>query len=611
MTMSLAFYASLCLAAGPSEPVRPFAISVVDGETGRGVPLVELRTVNEIRFVTDSAGVAAIDEPGLFGQKAFFFVKSHGYEFPKDGFGFAGKAVEVVPGGIAGLEIRRRNIAERLYRVTGGGLYRDSLLIGRKAPIKEPLLNAQVLGQDSVLMAPYRGKLYWFWGDTNRPSYPLGNFHTPGATSELPGKGGIDPDIGVDLNYFVDKAGFARPTAQLPGEGPTWLAGLAVVADDSGADRLVAGYTKIRPPMEAYETGLVVFDPDAQRFDKIATLPRDAPVKPLGHTFRLEQGGVPYIYYSTALPLTRVRARMPDLKDPTKYEAFTPLKTGSTLENPEFDRGVDGRLHYAWRANTPAVGPAEQARFIRQGKLKAGECLLAVRDVETGKPVTIHYGSTYWNEFRKRWVMVAAESGGTSFLGEIWFAEADTPVGPWVYARKVVTHEKYSFYNPKQHPEFARDGGRFIYFEGTYATTFSGNDNPTPRYDYNQVMYRLDLADPRLNLPVPVYSTPAGEQSGIEAFRAADGTAPIYFALEKHAVGSIALTVGQVPGTTLYVMSADSRKPPGPVVPLHDASDRKGYTTDAARAKSGARPVGLAWPAPSTVRIPPEAVGRD
>ena len=39
---------------------------------------------------------------------------------------------------------------------------------------------------------------------------------------------------------------------------------------------------------------------------------------------------------------------------------------------------------------------------------------------------------------------------------------------------------------------------RLVYFEGTYVTTFSGNPVATPRYDYNQIMYRLDLADPRL-----------------------------------------------------------------------------------------------------------------
>ncbi|MHC4744596.1 MAG: hypothetical protein ACYS8Z_22005, partial [Planctomycetota bacterium] len=93
----------------------------------------------------------------------------------------------------------------------------------------------------------------------------------------------------------------------------------------------------------------------------------------------------------------------------------------------------------------------------------------------------------------------------------VWYAETDTPVGPWAYARKVVTHDKYTFYNPKQHPYFDQKGGRLIYFEGTYSHTFSGNPNPTPRYDYNQIMYRLDLADKRLSLPEPVYEIKSTE----------------------------------------------------------------------------------------------------
>src|SRR5262249_24050027 len=40
-------------------------------------------------------------------------------------------------------------------------------------------------------------------------------------------------------------------------------------------------------------------------------------------------------------------------------------------------------------------------------------------------------------------------------------------------------------------------------------TTFSGNSDPTPRYDYNQVMYQLDLSDPRLALPVAIYQSAA------------------------------------------------------------------------------------------------------
>ncbi len=86
---------------------------------------------------------------------------------------------------------------------------------------------------------------------------------------------------------------------------------------------------------------------------------------------------------------------------------------------------------------------------------------------------------------------------GSSLLGEIWYSEADAPEGPWRKATKIVTHDKYSFYNPKQHPYFS--AGRFLFFEGTYNHTFSGNTDQTPRYDYNQIMYRLDLDDPRLS----------------------------------------------------------------------------------------------------------------
>jgi hypothetical protein len=94
--------------------------------------------------------------------------------------------------------------------------------------------------------------------------------------------------------------------------------------------------------------------------------------------------------------------------------------------------------------------------------------------------------------------MIGLQGEGSSFLGEVWYAEAKQPTGPWRAAKKIVTHIKYSFYNPAHHPFFDQEGGKLIYFEGTYATTFSGAEVGTPRYEYNQIMYRLDLSDPRL-----------------------------------------------------------------------------------------------------------------
>jgi hypothetical protein len=82
-------------------------ISIVDDATGRGVPLVELRTTNDIRFYTDSAGAAAIPDPDLLGQNVFFRISSPGYRFAADGFGFQGIAVKLTPGGRATLRIKR------------------------------------------------------------------------------------------------------------------------------------------------------------------------------------------------------------------------------------------------------------------------------------------------------------------------------------------------------------------------------------------------------------------------------------------------------------------------------------------------------------------------
>src|SRR3954454_6219475 len=93
---------------------RPFAIEVVDDQTGRGVPLVELTTTSGVTYVTDSAGLMAFDEPGLMNQQVFFHIKSHGYEAPADGFGFRGARLDVKPGATAKMAIKRLNIAERL-----------------------------------------------------------------------------------------------------------------------------------------------------------------------------------------------------------------------------------------------------------------------------------------------------------------------------------------------------------------------------------------------------------------------------------------------------------------------------------------------------------------
>jgi hypothetical protein len=661
----------------PAAAGNYFTIEVIDQETGRGVPLVELRTTDSVRRWTDSAGLAAIDEPGLFGQKVFFHVASHGYEFPKDGFGYFGVALDVTRGGKAQLKIKRINIAQRMYRITGGGIYRDSVLVGRKTPLAEPLLNAQVFGSDSVQTAVYRGKLYWFWGDTLRPRYPLGNFHAPGATSRLPADGGLDPEQGVDLEYFVGEDGFARPCAQMPGEGPTWIDG-AVTVPTADGERLFTAYMKVRGNFDVYQRGLARWDDDRQRFAKVREFDLDAPVHPGGHAFLHTDGGTRYVYFGNPYPLVRVRADAAALADLAQYEVFTCLTAGSRLTVPgkngvhvdratvermpveraavdrdateggaakggAAERDKKGAPRWAWKKDAPAISPEVQDKLIAAGKLQADEGLLPLRDADSGKAVRAHTGSVAWNDYRHKWVMIALQVGGSSMLGEIWYAEADSMLGAWVYARKVVTHDRYSFYNPMQHPEFAKNGGRTIFFEGTYTASFSGNSDLTPRYEYNQIMYKLELNDPRLALPVPIYReasvadagvkdvevrseplsrAPDARKSGRVAFFAMDRpferlgerssvqAVPVY--ASKSADGAWQLTLlgttagdngpkaGQkagseknaaAPAPLFYALPGDMENPPATTAPLYEFVSNDGpqrvYTTDESWTAAG------------------------
>jgi hypothetical protein len=486
-----------------------YKIRVVDQQTGRGVPLVELKTTNNIRYYTDNNGIIAFHEPGLMDQEVYFHINSHGYEYPRDGFGYRGRSLMTTKGDSVTLKIKRTNIAERLYRVTGQGLYHHSLLVGEAVPLNNPVLNGKVAGQDGGIAIPYNNKLYWFWGDTNRPSYPLGNFACAGATSELPDNGGLDPALGIELNYFVDETGFTKhmfPADEFPGPGPKWPSCLMTFRDPEGKERLIAQYTRVKDLDSTYERGLAIFNDTTDSFEKLVQFDMDAPVLPNGNAFKVTVNGDEYYYFSYLYDhsvLIRVKASLDEIQDPDNYESFTCLKPGSRYNDSlsSTERNSDGTIQYSWKANTSPVGPGREKEMISAGLMKAGEAWFQLQDIHTGEPIVPHSGSIQWNSFLRRWVMIVQQN-----MGEVWFASGDTPLGPWTYAQKIVTHDNYNFYLPVQHPYFDQDGGRHIYFEGTYTNAFSGNPDRTPRYNYNQIMYRLDLNDPALYLPEPVYA---------------------------------------------------------------------------------------------------------
>ncbi len=450
MNRSLLFLIAPLLHA--AEPCR---IAIVDKESGWPVPLVELRTTHEQRFVSDNAGLIAIDDPDLLDRAVWFHVKGHGYGVKKDGFGYEGIRTSPVAGGTIRIEVERRNIAKRLGRLTGGGLFAESQKLGEASPLPE----SGIFGCDSVLMTRDQGKLFWLWGDTTLPGYPLGIFHSTAATTSPAPIKKFEPPLNLGYTHLRNKEGKPRDVAKLPGDGPTWLTGMislpsAYSSMGLNSHRLLATYSKIKGHLEEYEVGLCVWNYNTESFAEKQVLWKlgdgDKGLIPRGHPFLWKDPeGKDWVLFGDPFPTMRCPATIEAWENPATWEKV-----------PE---------------------PA------------------APRSAEDGSEVKPHRGSVAWNPFRKKWITVFTQHfGKPSAFGEIWYAEAAAPTGPWGKAVKILTHDNYTFYNPRIHPELVPDDAGFIVFEGTYTAEFADRPQPTPRYNYNQILYRLDLDDPKL-----------------------------------------------------------------------------------------------------------------
>src|SRR4029077_5275369 len=171
-----------------------------------------------------------------------------------------------------------------------------------------------------------RGRLYWFYGDTSRLSYALGNFSMSGATTELPDK--IDPSAGFNLKYFAGRDGFARAMAPLKGEGVVWLFGVVVLPDESRRERMLAYYQRRRGLGPVLENGFVVYNDDNDAFEKRKTVALEPAIIPQGYPFRVQDGQT-YFYFTAPYPAVRVKADWKSYLDLASYEGYTCLKLGT------------------------------------------------------------------------------------------------------------------------------------------------------------------------------------------------------------------------------------------------------------------------------------------
>jgi hypothetical protein len=433
---------------GTALSAEPCSIEILDDENGWPVPLVELRTINNQRFISDNAGVIVIDAPDLLGVKTWFHLRGHGYSVAKDGFGYEGIRMTLQPGKRFTIKVKRKLPAKRLGRITGAGLFAESHKLGQMTDWKDQ----PVFGCDSVQNAIHENQLFWCWGDTLLSTYPLGRFHTIAATSSVQPLRTFKPPIQLRYNYFLDSNSLPRNVAQMPGEGPTWLDGLVSLKDKDGHEHLVASYSKIKKPMTVYETGLCVWNTEKESFEHYRTIwnetdssTKHSPDRPFGHAcFWVDRQRQHWVLFGDPFPHIRCKAT---------FEAWS---------NPE---------HWETLSGTVTIHAANN-----------------------GKKIIPHRGAVSWNPYRNRWVTIFTQQGGeSSLIGELWYAEAESPLGPWENAVHVVTHDHYSFYNPQIHSSFIDEKSPFLLFEATYTRAFSKSHESTPRYDYNQILYRLDF----------------------------------------------------------------------------------------------------------------------
>jgi len=152
-------------------------------------------------------------------------------------------------------------------------------------------------------------------------------------------------------------------------------------------------------------------------------------------------------------------------------------------------------------------------------------------------------------------------------------------------------------YNVAHHPFFDQEKGRLIYFEGTYTREFSDAPAATPRYNYNQLMYRLDLSDPRLILPVAVYRI--GERyllrEAVEkekVWQKVEAISFFAFAPDRHSEDSIAIYAAEGGGFALKPKTPEA----APLFYATALDSKSPATIDL----PGDRPIGRVWKNPLT-----------
>ena len=472
-----------------------YAIKVVDGATGRGVPQVDLVMTDGKRYTTDSGGTVAFNRSGSMNTADAFVVETYGYKLA------SGTAVTLTPvlGQSGTVTLARTQSAERAYRETGVNKFAQTVAVGGASPVAYPGTGApgNVFGQDSGLTAVYKGKLYEFWGDTGRDLNNDGKddgayaakYHTTGGIIDLPANGGVDPAQGENINYLLNSDGTLKemfPTANGFNGPLVWASSPMVTQDANGNEKMVIGFSSINGLGQATQSGFAVWNDTTQQFTVASTYTPNPPVAPGQNAVLTSFNGVSYYVIPNGSSFLRVKNTYADLTNINGYEVYTPLKAGRVLAKDTFlglthviakaDINYDagGNVVWSWQPNTTVLNGFDYDNLNTNGYVPTAQNPFKFfKDVDGSGTVSFSSSALAYNDYLKSWTLIGQQTFGTSAFGEIWYASAKSLTGPWTLSRKIQTNSQtngvndaYTFYNLIQHPEYSRDG-KYLYYEGT------------------------------------------------------------------------------------------------------------------------------------------------
>lgn len=348
-----------------------FRINVLDSATGNGVPLVLLRTVNYIQLYTDSNGIAAFYEPGMMEQPVWFSVLADGYELRQNNL-TEGKVeiyskpydsgVVLNTSGTKTVYLTRTQLAERRFRLTGGGLYRDSYLVGAKVPASAQNHTyidkvSRSVGQDTLMLTRFKEDIFWFFGDTVCPKSARQNncvgrgMYTVGAKTKF-SESKVYPPA---LEYFGED-GMPRPMAKIePLRQNTWIAGVFSIGDN-----LYGNYFKNpgdgASPDQAKQ-GMAKWS--GESFEEISEWPRNSSLSLNGahtiHAFGPAHASNEWVYFVNNHVYCRVPAKDDLISNYSAFEVL-PRPKGQTI-NCNTINWNDYIKRYICIGDAPTGGP--------------------------------------------------------------------------------------------------------------------------------------------------------------------------------------------------------------------------------------------------------------